>query len=359
MAKQDLSNRILYRHLNSLFDKSIELKNGDASKLVIFSDLHMGDGSSKDDFKPNSTLFKYILENYYKPKGFTLILNGDVEELQRFKLKKIREAWNDLFEIFRQFAAAGKLFKIVGNHDLNLLLEKGHDDGLGLFHSIKINWHGNHIFIFHGHQASGKYLKYNKLLGITLKYLANPLGIKNYSVSHDSRKQYTIERKVYNFSSRNKIVSVIGHTHRPLFESLSKGERLKFKIEQLCREFVSVSDEKMKKKIKKSIKIYKKDLKKIYKKEKGEVRPGNVYDSVLSIPCLFNSGCVIGKRGVTTLEIDRGNISLIHWFDREISRKYLKSTGYEPEKMKDTNYYRMVINRESLDYIFTRIKLLA
>ncbi len=359
MDKPDLSSRILFKHLSNLFSKSPEIKAKDSTKIVIFSDLHMGDGSSKDDFKNNSSLFTFILNQYYVPKGFSLILNGDVEELQRFSLKKIRSAWKDLYGIFENLFRDGRLFKIVGNHDMELLLEKPGGKSLDIHHSVKINWHSNFIFIFHGHQASGKYLKYNKLLGITLKYLANPLGIKNYSVSHNSRKQFAIERKVYHFSSQHKLVSVIGHTHRPLFESLSKAERLKFKIEQMCREYVKVKDENLKKKIKKSIKASKKDLRKIFKKEKGEMGPGNLYDSVLSIPCLFNSGCAIGKRGVTGLEIEKGNISLVHWFDKEISKKYLKNKGYDPEQLGDSSYYRMVINQESLDYIFTRIRLLA
>ncbi len=319
----------------------------------------MGDGSSSDDFKHNAGLFRYILNHYYLPRGYTLILNGDVEELQRFKFKKIFNAWKDLFEIFGLFKKGNKLIKIVGNHDMELLLEKPKNSEFELHHAVKINWKDNYIFIFHGHQASNKYLKYNKLLGITLKYLANPLGIKNYSVAHNSRKQYSIEQKVYQFSSLHKIVSIIGHTHRPLFESLTKAERLKFRIEQLCRNYVREKDEDKKKAIKKSIKANKKDLRKIYKKEKEEISPGNLYDSVLSIPCLFNSGCVIGKRGITALEIEKGHISLVHWFDKQISKKYLKNTGYDPKKLDDSNYYKMVINQESLDYIFTRIRLLA
>lgn len=40
-----------------------------------------------------------------------------------------------------------------------------------------------------------------------------------------------------------------------------------------------------------------------------------------NIPCLFNSGCVIGKRGVTAPEIEEVNIRLVHWFDSRISKK--------------------------------------
>lgn len=359
MKSSGFRNKILFRHLKQLLEKSVELKADESGRLVIFSDLHMGDGSSKDDFSPNAGLLSFILDHFYYQKGFSLLLNGDIEELQRFKLKKIQAAWKDIFEIFSQFNNHGRLFKLIGNHDLDLLLEKESETGFPVHHSIRIKWKNDYIFIFHGHQASKKYLKYNRLLGITLKYLANPLGIRNFSVSHNSRKQYAIERRVYQFSSLNKLVSVIGHTHRPLFESLSKAERLKYRIEQLCRDFSIANGEEDKNKIRKSIKRIKKDLKKIYKKEKTGLTPGNLYDSVFNIPCLFNSGCAIGKRGITALEIEKGQISLVHWFDKKMSKKYLKNSGYDPQRFRDTTYYKMVINTESLDYIFAKIKLLA
>ncbi|MEQ9049551.1 MAG: hypothetical protein RLP11_04535 [Marinoscillum sp.] len=68
---------------------------------------------------------------------------------------------------------------------------------------------------------------------------------------------------------------------------------------------------------------------------------------------------MIGKRGMTCLEIEDGKIRLVHWFDGNINKKYLQKTGYQPQQIPGTDYYRMVINEESLDYVFTRIKFLA
>jgi len=216
------------------------------------------------------------LKQYYMPEQFNLVLNGDVEELQRFKENKIVGAWPDLYGLFDEFYQKNKLYKTIGNHDLSLLLNEAKDNRYPFYHGLILKWNEFPIFIFHGHQASDKYLKYNRLLGITLKYVANPLRIKNFSVAHSSRKQYAIERKVYHFSSRRKLVSIIGHTHRPLFESLSKAERLKHKIEQLTREYSEKSDPENQKKIKKSIKNYKKELLKMYKKDKESFFRRNV-----------------------------------------------------------------------------------
>ncbi|WP_416868178.1 MAG: hypothetical protein ACMVP2_14675 [Imperialibacter sp.] len=350
--------KLVYRNLDELFEQAPSFPIDQKSKIVIFSDLHMGDGSSKDDFLPNSSLFIQSVKDYYIPKGFSMVLNGDIEELQRFSLKKITKQWAEVYELFDEINKKRLLIKTVGNHDLTLVTEPEQPFQYELYESVKLMYKGNPIFIFHGHQASKKYQKSNRLIGFTLKYIANPLRIKNFSVAHDSRKQYKIERRVYNYSVFNKIASVIGHTHRPLFESLSKAERLKYKIEQLCRELVGLKEGEESVTLK-SIKAYKKELKSIYRKKLPFLEIGNLYHSIFHIPVLFNSGTVIGKRGITCLEIENGSISLIHWFDKKATEKYLRQTGYNPEQLGDTDFYRMVINKEDLDYIFTRIKVLS
>ncbi len=359
MAKQTINTKALYKKLDKLFDEATTLSLKERGKWVIFSDLHMGDGGSTDDFRRNSNLFKASLKDYYLTKDYSLILNGDVEELQRFSVQKIVNKWQDVYDLFNTFHKEDRFFKTIGNHDLELLLIKNlpfdypHLEALKLIHGKK-----NELLIFHGHQASKKYQEHNELIGFTLKYFANPLGIKSYSVSHSSKKQYKIEKQVYGYSAFNKVVSIIGHTHRPLFESLHKVERLKFKIEQLCRDYVesglSNVDE-----INDRIKSHKKELKKYYRQNQDYSYQNYVYDTLFHIPCLFNSGTVIGKRGITCLEIEDDKIRLVHWFDKNISRKYLSHSGYEPQGLDGTNFYRMVINEESLNYVFTRIKFLS
>lgn len=344
--------------MEQLFVESPEEQLHKKDKWVIFSDLHMGDGGSTDDFKSNSHLFTTALKDYYLQRNFRLFLNGDVEELQRSSLKKVINKWREVYDLFDQFHLQTKLIKTIGNHDLELSLKKDYPFPYKTVDGYKLLWKDNPIFLFHGHQASKKYQKHNELIGFTLKYFANPLGIKSYSVSHDSKKQYNIEKRVYHYSAFKNWVSVIGHTHRPLFESLHKVERLKFKIEQLCRDYVDNKGND-RDDIKESIKAYKKELKTYYKENADFNYQNYVYNSIFHIPCLFNSGTVIGKRGMTCLEIEDGYIRLVHWFDKNISKKYLQRTGYQPELMEGTDYYRMVINQEQLDYVFTRIKLLT
>lgn len=353
--KIKIGNKLIYKNLDAMLTRSENLPLGKADKWVIFSDVHMGDGGSSDDFKPNSAMFTNALSDYYLQNNFGLILNGDIEELLRFPLTKIRQRWADVYALFDAFRARNQLIKIAGNHDLELLVNKELQPEYDVKEAVRFQFGEDHLNIFHGHQASKSFQEQSELVGFTLKYFANPLRIKNYSVAHNSLKQYKIEKRVYGYSAFHKAVSVIGHTHRPLFESMHKVERLKFKIEQLCREYATSEPTE---EILESIKTLKKELKK-YARRGLNPFTNYVYNSVFHIPCLFNSGCVIGKRGMTGLEISEGKIRLIHWFDKNTSKKYLQHSGYQPEQLGDSDYYRMVINEESLHYIFTRIKFLA
>jgi hypothetical protein len=191
-----------------------------------------------------------------------------------------------------------------------------------------------------------------------LRYIATPLGIKNYSVSHDSLKKFKIEKKVYHFSSRKKVISVIGHTHRPLFESLSKIDSIKFKIEQLCRRYPETrADEKQR--IERDIRYYKNELNHTYKNNYKNGSNSSLYNANLLIPCLFNSGTVVGKRGITSIEIANNSIALIHWFNRKKTDKHFSHNDGSTERIGKSDVFRLTIKNENLDYIFTRIKLLA
>jgi hypothetical protein len=74
---------------------------------------------------------------------------------------------------------------------------------------------------------------------------------------------------------------------------------------------------------------------------------------------LFNSGCGIGRHGITAIEIVQGRAALIYWFDRRKSAKYFESEGYQPQQLGDSDYFRVILKDEDLDYIFTRINLLS
>ena len=109
-------------------------------KYLILSDLHIGDGSTKDDFRYDVELVDLLKE--YSQEGTVLILNGDILELLESECVKeiglvpfeeliqkmcpetidmIERNHSEVFKALRDFAKKGRIIYIVGNHDYYIL----------------------------------------------------------------------------------------------------------------------------------------------------------------------------------------------------------------------------------------------
>lgn len=190
-----------------------------------------------------------------------------------------------------------------------------------------------------------------------LRYIAKPVGIRNFSIAYNSRRRFAIEKSIYEFSNNAKIVSVIGHTHRPLFESLSKVDYLNYRIEDLCRSYPA-ADGMERRAIEEKIEALKEELDSCHKQGKKIGLRSGLYNT-LTIPSVFNSGCAIGKRGITALEIEGSFIRLVYWFNGKQSRKFISDRDNSPKELGNTGFYRIVLNEDHLDYVFSRLRLLA
>ncbi|MBN2399692.1 MAG: metallophosphoesterase [Candidatus Aminicenantes bacterium] len=358
MQPTDMLNNKLQNKLERLLHAAPELQLGADQKLVIFSDLHLGDGGGNDDFKKNGDLFLTMLRRHYLPERFTLILNGDIEELARFRLKRVMAHWRDVYGAWAEFAARGALFKLAGNHDLALLKRRSGSLPFPVSEALNIRLNGRSLFVLHGHQTSHLNWAFQTLGVLFLRWLLQPLGFGNYTVARSSRRRFRVEKRIYGFARRKKLLALIGHTHRPLFESLSRLDTLKIEIENLCRRYpqATVAEQRELEKMLAPLKQEYVQLQHIGRRRHGME---NLYHDGPLLPCLFNSGCGIGRHGITAIEIAGGRVALVYWFDRRRSEKYLAREGYRPQPLADTGYFRVVLKEEGLDYIFTRINLLG
>lgn len=336
--------------LASLAEKAPVRRLHKNERVVVFSDLHLGNGGRRDDFLPDAELLVAALRRYYLPRRFILLLNGDVEELQRFNLADIRRRWSGFYALLEDFARQGRLERLVGNHDAELAVLRDPYPAPRLLEALRLELGKESLLLFHGHQASYLQTYFLGLAAAVLRYVANPLGIRNWSVSRSSLRRFRVERRVYAFARRRRQLVLIGHTHRPLFESLSKLDALRFRIEDLCRQIPS-SRGKRRSVLERELAARKVELEQLLAK-RGRTEGGTLYNSPLLVPCLFNSGCCIGRRGLTGLEIADGRIVLVHWFDHSRSER-------EGEALEGTPYHREVLEQESLAYLFTRVRLLA
>jgi UDP-2,3-diacylglucosamine pyrophosphatase LpxH len=357
MKKSEISPRLLGR-MERLFRAAPEFVPGADHRLVIFSDLHLGDGGSNDDFRKNADLFLAAMRGYYLDGNFTLLLNGDIEELARFSLASIATRWLDVYGVWQEFAARGALFKLAGNHDLALLRRRSRDLPFPVIEALKIRLDGKLLFLAHGHQTSHLNWAFQTLGILFLRWLLSPLGFGNYTVARSSRRRFRVEKRMYGFARRKKIMALIGHTHRPLFESLPRLDTLKIEIENLCRRYPdAVSAEKPELELR--LDRLKKEYAELQRRDRHPRRAENLYHDGPLLPCLFNSGCGIGRHGITAIEIVRGRIALVYWFDRRRSEKYFAAENYEAQRLGESEYYRVALKEEDLDYIFTRIRLLG
>ncbi|MDR1410723.1 MAG: metallophosphoesterase [Spirochaetaceae bacterium] len=341
--------------LSPRFDIEAALDISRRGRVVVVSDLHMGGGRG-DDLEFNGGLLHTILEQYYFPSGWNLLLNGDIEELQRYSLDSIRAKWPQFYRLFDRFAAEGRFFKTLGNHDEALLFER--DYPYPLFNSVRIETPQFPVFVYHGHQSSRMYTEFNHIVGAGIRYLLKPFGIRNLSTARSPNRRFFVEKQAYYFSLRNRCVSIIGHTHRALFESLGRFEIIKYEIERLCRDYTD-ADSNGRERIKNEIDALRVDLGKLRRRERRDALKQSLYGDELPVPCLFNSGCAIGRQGFNAIELDRDTISLVYWFTEGASRKFVNRGWYQVEKFGATPYRRVVLNSGSLNYIKARIELLG
>lgn len=212
------------------------------------------------------------------------------------------------------------------------------------------------LFLLHGHQVSHLFARFNNLIGLLLRYIVKPLRIKNYATSFDSGRVFRTEKRIYAWASSRRVLTMLGHTHRPLFKSLSKRDYLRFTIEQLCRIYPA-ADPFDQRQLEARIRSHAHALRQYRRNGIRERSDESLYNADLHVPCVFNSGCCVGKRGVTGLEIEDGMISLVHWHDAAHTRRQLNLLA--KEITIHGRWHRVVLQRDSLSYIFSRIRLLS
>jgi UDP-2,3-diacylglucosamine pyrophosphatase LpxH len=353
-----MPDRFFFNRLsNDEFENNSILDISNGGKVLIISDLHMGTGT-RDDLSYNGEMLICILEEYYLKNGWYLVLNGDIEELQRYSFDQIKERWAGLYRVFSLFARENRLYRVIGNHDEKLIFLRNTSYPYFIHTAIKIVTSIIPAYVYHGHQLSAIYNRFNIFLGLLVRFFLKPFGIKNITDSRSPFKRFQIEKKAYSFSMKNNCLSIIGHTHRALFESLGRFDYIKFEIERLCRDYpASVGENR--RRIEDEVTSLREELHKLKRQERRDVLRQSLYGDELPVPCLFNSGCALGKKGLTAIEMTNEDIALVYWFAEGKSRKFVTRGGYEIVNIPEKPYRRAVLNNDKLENIFARMKLLG
>ncbi len=282
------------------------------SKWVIVSDQHKGGGDGADDFKPAIPAYSKAL-NYYFEEGFNLINNGDAEELWESDLKTILAAHQSSIAAEKQFYDVGRYYRLIGNHDEEYLvkhqtrmqLEKALGGRLWFYEGLLLQFPDQRYFIAHGHQGDlrsdgntfSKWIVANiwsplqRLLKISINSLSDSLD--NISLHNEI---------MYRWSAKQEagLNLVAGHTHQPIFQSLTHFDQLIIRLEK-------VQTEEERKYIESELHRIRNQFPKDYQPRRPEK------------PTYYNSGCCCFDDGdITCLEITASGVKLVKWKEERV-----------------------------------------
>jgi len=283
-----------------------------SQKFIVLSDQHKGAKNHADDFAICENNYLAALK-YYFDQGFYLINLGDGEELWENSILAVKKHNQASFEKEKLFLQQDRFIKIFGNHDLDwgndpaapLILQGIYGQKVSIYEGciLKtiVGGRAFEIYLTHGHQGdlqsdSNWFSKFfvAKVWGPMQAVLdINP----NTPANNDQLK--TMHNKImYDWSSTQKnLLLITGHTHQPVFMSLTHLERLYF----LLNEAKAQNNLEAVKKIEAEM------LK--HKLEGGAISEFNKVT-----PSYFNSGCCCFSDGdITGIEIAESNIRLIRW----------------------------------------------
>jgi len=308
---------------------TITLDYGEGHRYVVFSDLHMGDGTGADNFKQNETTFVKALQ-YYKnlPGNYSIILLGDIEELHQATLYKIFKRYRE--SVYKEFLSGGngnKIYRVFGNHDIDFSwidplsseVRRMAVEGIRLKKGNDVD-----ILLTHGHQAMETFEEdlHVVRLGTTFfRYVERILKIKSNSifVEAPAKKDYIYDE----WAKKEKKIIICGHTHCPIFAKhfidydwiVKKYQEVKDKYREAKN---TGNDEEISRLKKRKEWLYYRINRMNRKKEVG-IRLPDSPDQSLSTHS-FNTGACLFRDAITNIEIDENTIRLVYWYNKDHQR---------------------------------------
>lgn len=257
-------------------------------RFIIFSDQHKGAKNGADDFQLAEPNYLAALK-YYNEKKFHLIILGDSEELWENTLMQVKKNNVPSFDTEKEFVRRNAFTKVFGNHDLDWEINPSATSELkeiygapvaaleGVILQADVDGSPLSIFCTHGHQGDEQ-SDGNLLSKFFISKIWAPLQaylrINPNTPAYNATLKTEHNSLMYEWSSRQQHVLLItGHTHQPVFESLTHLERLQ-------------------------------------RQQGNEV--SSAYANIK--PTYFNTGCCCFDDGdITGIELIDGAIKLIKW----------------------------------------------
>ncbi len=291
----------------------VDFKAGQ-EKFIILSDQHKGARDGADIFALAEKNFLTALDHYNR-NNFHYIALGDSEELWENTFITVKRHNQATFDKEKLFLARKAFTKIYGNHDLywdndplaSIGLEQIYGENVKIYEGMLLRTAINNrpltIYLTHGHQgdlqSDGNWFSkwfVSDIWGPIEGYLRiNP----NTPANNDQLKT-DHNRIMYEWSQkRENLLLITGHTHQPVFRSLTHIEMLYAELDKAKTANDTGRLQNLQQQVAK-------------RQSKGDTAPvpkNNGYK-----PCYFNSGCCCFDDGdITGIEIEAGSIRLIRW----------------------------------------------
>ncbi len=305
--------------------------NIETGRFIIFSDHHKGARNGADDFALCETNYLAALD-YYFDNGYHFIALGDCEELWENNLTSVKKSHQPSFEKEAKFISKNAFVKIFGNHDLfwdndpfaPMQLKEIYGSDVPVYEGVVLQTNINNelfqIFCTHGHQgdevSDGNWFSKFFVSRIWAP-LQSFLQINPNTPAYDAQLKTMHNALMYEWTAAQKnLLLITGHTHQPVFESLTH-------LERLYRQLLFArhkKDENVCGTLEKEIALRKFEY-------------NNVSEDYLKLkPGYFNSGCCCFSDGdITGIEIEKNCLRLIKWNAKKglPARTVLEETSFE------------------------------
>jgi hypothetical protein len=300
-----------------------------ASRFVIFSDHHKGGRDRADDFLPCEPSYLTAL-NFYFQENYTLIILGDAEELLEEAIPRVIAAYPNVLQSEARFYP-DRYLRFSGNHDnaweIKDLVRQYLDPffpGIEVRKELILEYRDEldrqgEIFLLHGHQGTLDGDVFDFLPPRVLPYyrrFQDKTGLGHTSPSRDAYDRSIQDNQMYTWASQQeKLILIAGHTHRPIWSSMSHLETLMAQFHALLH-------------LKPKPANFGSEVARLQEeiKRRAKIDPPKA-DAVKTRPCYFNTGCCRFSDGdITGIEIEGGDIRLIKWGSQngQIERRELE-----------------------------------
>jgi UDP-2,3-diacylglucosamine pyrophosphatase LpxH len=323
--------------LDAAFQRALEREGAEGEmildirkgRFVIFSDHHKGNRDGADDFQICERAYNAALA-YYDRLKYTLIVMGDVEELWEEWPQTVLKAYSHTIELEGKFHQDGRYLRFWGNHDDAWshpdLVEKSLAPALGggflnvreslILHVRDGEEELGRLFLVHGHQGTLDSDRIAPLSKFFVRYIWRPVQrLIKFSLNtpaKDLELRHLHDSAMYRWSeSREKVVLIAGHTHRPVFKSKPHAEVIRKSLEETEGKLSRHADSAQ---LQQQIAELAAQLEWVLAQQSSS----NLPTIPLKKPSYFNTGCCSFLDGdVTGMEFSDGEIRLVRWPDDE------------------------------------------